>query len=165
MPDQNITDRLIPVHVIETIVRARAGTRLWFAFGPDMALDVAAQLVPDPEFLTVASVGSRRLIFNSEGQPCMIPRAGHTVYGTIWQIADAAMAGLDIRLAVPSATHRNGVLARSPTGKPILAEYHTPRLQRASKVSPDVLAPIIAVATQLEFPPLYLDQLAQWGLR
>ena len=163
MPDQNITDRLIPVHVVETIVRARAGFRFWFSYDENMSLAAASQLVPDPEFVTVARIPQRRLTFNTQGQPCLIPRANHCIHGVIWRVSEPGMAGLDIRLGVPSQSLRNGALCRSPTGRPVLAEYYTPRLQAAGKVSQAVLEPILAAATQLEFPALYLDQLAQWS--
>jgi hypothetical protein len=165
MPDQNIRDSYLPVHVVETFVRPRAGYRLLFSFGRDMSLEIIAGLVPDPEFITVASVASRKLVFNTAGQPCLIPRAGHVVHGVVWRVSEPGMAALDIRLAVPSETHRNGVLARSPEGRPVLAEYYTPRLQRSGKVSNAVLEPIIATAIQLEFPDHYVNLLTSYGER
>ena len=158
-------DLFIPAGTIETVVRARAGRRLWFAFDGAMSLKVANQLVPDPEFVTVARIPQRRLVFNTQGEACLVPRANHCIHGVIWRVSEPGMAGLDIRRGVPSETLRNGCLARSPEGRPILAEYYVPRLQSAGKVSAAVLEPILAAATQLEFPPLYLDQLAQWCRR
>lgn len=158
-------DNFIPVGTIETLVRARAGYRLWFAYAADMSPNEASKLVPDPEFVSVARIPSRRLTFNTQGRPCLIPRANHCIHGVIWRVSEPGMAGLDIRQGVPPQALRNGCLARSPGGRPILAEYYTPRIQAAGKVSQAVLEPILAAATQLEFPPLYLDQIAQWGRR
>src|SRR5215218_8449633 len=121
------------------MIRPRLGYRLWFAFDSAMDPNIAAQRVPDPTFVTVAHIPSRRFTINSDGLACLWPRKDFVIYGIVWMIDEVDMACLDLKLAVPRDYDRFGCIGRDPHQKPILMEYHSPRNPRPGRASREYL--------------------------
>jgi hypothetical protein len=160
MPDQNM-----PTHVVAGMIRAQLGNRLWFVFDQAMDPQVAAQRVPDPVFVTTAHIPSRRFMVNTDGMAMVVPRRDFSVFGIIFEVADVALAALDVQLGVPHDWHRYGCLGRDPGQRPILMEFHTPAQRRPSRLGqadPSYMRPIVEAARKWGFPQEYLDQFRFW---
>src|SRR5882757_986648 len=94
-------DSTLPSHVASSMIRPRQGYRLWFTYDAAMNPAIAAQTVPDPVFVTKASIPSRRFIINSEGTASLVPRRNFAIFGIVWEVPDYGMALLDLKLGVP----------------------------------------------------------------
>jgi len=153
------------VQAAAAILRPRLGYRYWFAYDAAMSPATAIERVPDPIFVTTAHLPSRRFIINEDGRATIVPRKGFSVFGIVWEVAEPALACLDLRLGVPHDWHRYGTLARTEA-KPVLAEYHAPRNprpERPGQADPAYVGPIREAARHWGFPQEYLDQFRTWA--
>lgn len=123
-----------PVHMAEHCPRA---ARLGPAVLPDHAFGIAA-----------GHYGTVR------------PAPGSVVHGVLWELPPADEAALDGFEGIAKGFYRKDIArVRAETGNTVDAMIYRPVDDTPGVASRRYLERIIEVATQLEFPPAYLEQL------
>lgn len=85
---------------------ALAVTRLYFAYGRNMHLDIMAKRCPAAGFVGAAVLPDHRLLINVRGVSTVVPEAGSTVHGVLWRLTPVCEAALDEIEGVARGSYR-----------------------------------------------------------
>lgn len=151
------------VRLASRLILPTVGYRHLFAYARFLDIAELRAIGLQPHFVTLARYEGRRWIINESGEPTIVPRRGHQVFGVIWKVREVELAALDILEGVPHLHERYGSFATTATGVLCVSEFYGSKDQRPGVASPALLDPILSSARHWGFTREYIDELAQWA--
>jgi gamma-glutamylcyclotransferase len=148
-------------------------TDLYFAYGSNMAAETMARLCPGHRFAGVAELRGHRLAFTRRslrtgtGVADIVPAAGHSVWGVLYELDDAMIATLDEKEGNgwayergPVEVHRDG----DPQALDALAYRVIAREDAEVRPSREYLHGLLGAARERALPDRYVAALgAMWA--
>ncbi|TAJ82106.1 gamma-glutamylcyclotransferase family protein [Reyranella sp.] len=151
------------VRLASRLILPTVGYRHLFAYARFLDIAELRAIGLQPHFVTLARYKGRRWIINESGEPTIVPRRGHQVFGIIWKVREVELAALDILEGVPHLHERYGSFATTAEGVLCISEFYCSKDQRLGVGSASLLAPILSSARHWGFTREYIDELAQWA--
>jgi gamma-glutamylcyclotransferase len=146
----------------------------YFAYGSNMAEAVMTERSRRHRFLGIARLPDHRLMFNrrsvrtGSGVADVVPAAGESVWGVLYELDDAGLAALDRKEGYDWAYVREPLAVElTSDGSRQPAVTYTVKEKEPAEVEPstEYLEGIIAAAAERGLPVAYIDGLRQLRAR
>jgi gamma-glutamylcyclotransferase (GGCT)/AIG2-like uncharacterized protein YtfP len=137
----------------------------YFAYGSNMSVALMSRHCPHARALGMATLKGWRYIVTTDGYASIVPRAGKTVIGVLWNISPRDRAALDTYEDIASGLYRRRVLPVRHGTRRLAAMVYVGRSVTEGRPKPSYQMIVIDAARHWHFPEKYLDELVRWCRR
>jgi len=136
---------------------------LYFAFGSNTVPAQMAQRCPGAALLGNAVLPDHRFRIGSRGYGTVVPEAGATVHGVLWELREQDEAALDVYEGVRHGLYRKvQCRVRTAAGDDRTALVYVAADPEPGGAVAGYVERIVAAGEVHGFPDAYLDELRRW---
>ncbi|MDP2332158.1 MAG: gamma-glutamylcyclotransferase family protein [Reyranella sp.] len=149
------------LHIVGEVIRPERGRHMVFTYDEAMDDGVVRARCPDPKFVCTARCTGRRIIFGPTGAS-VIHALGREVYGAVWEVDAAGLAGLDASMGAPGVKERRGAFVRTSEGRLLVTDIYALTNPELGEPDPALVLRIAELGGRLGFPIGYKEQIRGW---
>jgi gamma-glutamylcyclotransferase (GGCT)/AIG2-like uncharacterized protein YtfP len=138
------------------------GRLIYFAYGLNLDRAEMEHRCPGAFFAGRARLPDHAFQITIEGVATVVRQPGAQVHGAIWHLTDRHLATLDEFEGVEVGFYVRETKEVRQNHRAVKAQVYTATDPRLGRSRPHYLETIIAAATDLGLPEVYMEELRQW---